>query len=138
MSPVEAVFVMVIVVVVVVDVFVIVGQPIMAVLVFVVGSKRHTDPGGGEHDGSDLEQLDRVAEDGPGNRGADERRSGEDDLAACGAEVTRAFDPQGDRQPVPGSADEQRNKHVAGIGGCAPSCGQRVRSSHWRRRRRHL
>lgn len=116
-SPIEAAVVAVFVVIVVVDVFVVVSKPIMTVTVFVVGSQRQADASRCENDGNELQHFDRITEHGPGNGSSDEWRGGENHLASGRTQFSRAFDPQRDRQPISGGADEQRSKDIATVGG---------------------
>ena len=62
-----------------------------------------------------MDEGDRFAEEGPGQECADEGGGGEDDLAAGGAEIAGAFDPQRDRCAVAERADEQRGGDLADL-----------------------
>ena len=102
--------VVVVVVAVVVVVVVIVFGRVVVVGVLVAGVDRQGHPDGSEGGGGDLCGGDGVVEEGPGDDGADEGGGGEDDLAAGGAEVAGAFDPQRDREPVAERADDRARR----------------------------
>ncbi len=129
--------VLVVVVCVVVAVLVFVLDHRVEMHVLVGGVQRERDADGGERNGEGLDDGDGLAEQGPGQHGADERGRGEDDLAAGGAEITCTLDPQGDRGAVAERADRGARRR-SGRSRRAMRSRRRCRERGWRCRRRHL
>jgi hypothetical protein len=123
-TPDDTTVVIVIVVGVVVFVFVFVLDHFVSMLMLMCGSERYCDPGSGERDGDELDQLDCLAEHDPRDQRADERCCCEDHLAASCAKIPRTFHPEDDRKAIAGRSNRQGAHYCRGSD-CGCTVGER-------------
>lgn len=89
-----------------------VGRRVVMVRMLMVRSGHSTNTDCSEHYCDDLDDAHRFTEREPRNPDANKRRSGEDELAACRAEVAGTTDPQRDRDAIADRTQaERRDDH---------------------------